>query len=58
MQFVLHEIDNRVEQIGEQPCHEEWQQNAAEVIHEINHASDEERSDGPSDEFVECDFLL
>ena len=32
MELVFDEFHNRIEQIGQQPCDEEWQQHAAQIV--------------------------
>ena len=56
--FVLHELHDRVEQIGHEPCDEEWQQHTAEVVHEQENGKNEQTDACPTDKTVECDFFL
>ena len=58
MEPILHELHDGVEQIGYEPCDEEWQQCGAEVVDDKQDTNDEQSDECPTYESVECDFLL
>lgn len=57
MQAMLHELDERIEQIGQEPCHEERQQDAAEGFDDEEHGQYACHDECPAYESVECDGL-
>ena len=55
VELVLHELDDRVQQVGKEPCHEEGQQHTAQVVEQVEHTQGNECSDEPAYEGVEGD---
>jgi hypothetical protein len=58
VQPVLHELDYRVNQVRQQPRHEERQQDAAEIVHQQQHDDHHHRGQRPTDELVESYLLF
>ena len=56
MKFELHELHHGIEQIGNQPTNEEWEQNSAEFADKQVKTYHSNGHQGPSGSTVECDF--
>ena len=56
--LVLDKLYDGVEQIGQQPCHEERQQHVAQIVGYEQHGADKQGYEHPAYEFVESDFLF
>ena len=58
MAFLLHELHDGVEEVGQQPCYEEGQQYFTEVVHGEQYTEYQQGNACPAYESVECDFFV
>ena len=57
MELVFDEFHNRIEQIGQQPCNEEGQQHAAQIIEQQQHGQHNGADACPTNKPVECNLF-
>lgn len=55
---MLEKEDDGVDEVGNEPSHQERQQDVAQLLHDIQDADDDGAGQDASDETVESDFLL
>ena len=57
VEFVFDKLHDRIEQVSEKPCNEEWQQYAAQIIGHVEHGQYDEGNTRPSYKFIKCNLL-
>ena len=58
MQSVFYEFYDRIEQISQQPGHEEGDENIAQIVQRAKHGHDKQDDSRPTYECTECNFFL
>ena len=58
MAFLLHELHDGVEEVGQQPRYEEGQQYFTEVVHGEQYTEYQQGNACPAYESVKCDFFV